>query len=259
MKYNFKKFLAGTLVVLSFLPMVSFAKEGSSMGKEMKKENHKENKKGGANFCENISTIQTHIADKITKTESLQGDQEKKRGEKVAKKESDADARRAQGRSEVDGKRLKNWDKLGRKATTDAEKAAVSAYKTAIDQAVTARRSAVDAAVKAYRDGLTVTMTTNSTTLTQAMATFKATIDEAVKKAQADCTNKVESKTVGEAFYKSVDQAKAVLKEAKKNAEMSSGLTTLKKTRDEAIKAAEAIFKTATEKARADLALVLKK
>ena len=39
---------------------------------------------------------------------------------------------------------------------------------------------------------------------------------------------------------------------------MSSGLAALKKTRDEAIKSAETIFKQATEKARADLMLALK-
>ena len=266
MKYNLKKSLAGMLVVLSFLPVgVVFAENDSQAGttptiktEGVKRSDDKKGIKDGANFCARISTIQKKIADQVTKTEDNQSKNQKSRSEKVAKKEGDADAKRAQGRSEVDGKRLKNWDKMTNRAKTDIQKAAVATYKTSIIQATDARRSSVDTAIKAYRDGLTQAMTSHSGALDTAMTAFKSTVDSAVVKAKADCEAKIASKTVSDSFNKTVSDARKVLQDARKAAEMSSGLSALKKTRDEAIKLAETTFKTATEKARADLLLALK-
>ena len=250
MKFNFKKFIASTLVVLSFLPILASAEENG------RSENAPGKKEG--DFCTRISSVQDKYAEKIKNMEEKRQKNESERGDKMTKKQGDVDSKRASNRTEIDGKRMKNWDKMAGKAKTDAEKAAVEAYKTAIQNAVTARRGAVDAAVKTYRDGLTSAMTTHSATINTAIAAFKASVDAALSKAQTDCNNKVDSKTVKETFNKSVSDAKKVLQDARKSSEMSSGLAALKKTRDEAIKAAEATFKQATDKARADLMLVLK-
>lgn len=248
MNFNFKKGIAGTLVAFSFLPVFAFA-EGTTT--------HETKTEKG--FCTRISTVSTKIADQITTTEARQLKNQQDRANKITKKESDADAKRAEGRTTADGKRAGNWDKMATKATTDAQKAAVATYKQAIQDAVTARRTAVDTAVKTYRDGLTTAMTGHSTAIEAAMATFKTSVTTAVTKAQADCTAGVASKTVSASFNKAVADARVILKDAKKAAETASGLTALKQTRDTAIKAAEATFKTATEKARADLMLALKK
>ena len=250
MKFNFKKIIASTLVVFSMLPVLTFAEEnGKSATAPGKKE---------GDFCTRLSSVQVKYADQIKKTEEKRFKNESDRSDKLHNKESDIDARRASNRADVDGKRMKNWDKMLSKAKTDAQKAAVEAYKTAIQNAVTARRTAVDGAVKTYRDGLTAAMTTHSGTINTAIAAFKASVDAALSKAQTDCSNKVDSKVVKDTFNKSVSDAKKVLQEARKSAEISSGLAALKKTRDEAIKAAETTFKQATDKARADLMLALK-
>lgn len=247
MNFNFKKGIAGTLVAFSFLPVFAFA-EGTTSST-----------KSANGFCARISTVSTKVADQITEAEAKQSKKQEDRSTNIAKKEGDADARRAVGRTTADGKRASNWDKMATKAKTDAQKAAVATYKQTIQDAVTARRTSVDTAVKAYRDGLTSAMTGHSTAVDAAMSAFKTAVNTALTKAQADCTAGIASKTVSASFNTSVSDARKVLRDAKKAAEMSSGLTALKQTRDTAIKAAEATFKAATEKARADLMLALKK
>jgi predicted transcriptional regulator len=71
-------------------------------------------------------------------------------------------------------------------------------------------------------------------------------------------TTEIDPKTVRENFNKAVKDARDALKAARKNAEANPAIVALKKTRDDAIKAAETAFKTATEKARADLQTALK-
>lgn len=252
MKFNFKKFIASTLVVFSVLPALAFAEDNSSANAT-----NNPGKKNG-DFCLRISSVQAKYADEVKRTEEKRLKNESDRSDKLRNKESEADAKRASNRTDIDGKRMKNWDKMTGKAKTEAQKAAVEAYKTAIQNAVTTRRTAVDAAVKAYRDGLTTTMTTHSGAINTAIATFKSSVDAALAKAQTDCNNKVDSKIVKETFNKAVSDAKKVLQDARKSAEMTSGLAALKKTRDDAIKAAETVFKQATDKARADLMQALK-
>jgi len=257
MKFNFKKVLAGTLTALVLIPSLAFAESDNSnrgnRGMERKED------KSGANFCTRISFIEEKLADQVTRAETKQSKYQMDRLSKMEKKESDIDGKRALGRGDADSKRVKNWDKMIRKAKTDAEIAAVSAYKTAISTAVTTRRTAVDTAVKAYRDGLSTILGTNNTALDQAVATFKASINSALAKAKTDCTAGVDSKTVKDTYNKSMSDAKKALETARKNAMTNEAITALKKTRNDAINLAATNFKTATDKARADLLLVLKK
>lgn len=255
MKFNFKKLTAGALLAMVLIPGFAFADFERSERKE-KKESIREN---NGNFCSRISSIEQKLADQITKAEAKQSTHQSERLGKIEKKESDIDSKRAIGRAEVDGKRVKNWNKMLTKASTDREKAAVEAYKTAISTAVTARRASVDNAIKAYRDGLTLVLANHKTAMDAAVATFKTSLDTAIAKAKADCAGGIDSKIAKETFNKSSSDAKKALQTARKNAETSSGLTALKKTRNDAINAAVTTFKAATEKARADLLLVLKK
>ncbi len=251
MNFNFKKGLAGVLVAFSFLPVFAFAEGPTATTPQGIKT------EGG--FCARISKVSTKVADDITRAESKQAKNKDDRATKLAEKESNADAKRAQGRSDADGKRLENWSKMARKAKTDVQKAAVETYKVAIKSAVDSRRASVDAAVKAYRDGLASAMTAHSSAISTAMLAFTTSVNTALTKAKTDCTAGIASKTVNEAFNKAVKDARKILQGARKTAEMTSGLKTLKETRDNTIKAAESVFKTATEKARADLMLALKK
>jgi hypothetical protein len=256
MKFNLKKIMAGALMAMVLVPGFAFAEGGE--GKENSRKENKSNN-SSANFCARINSVEQKITDQITKAETKQSTHQGERLDKITKKESEVDAKRAFGRGEADTKRVKNWDKMLGKAKTEEQKVAVEAYKTSISNAVSVRRTAIDTAVKAYRDGLTGVLANHNAKIAAAVATFKASMDTAVAKAKADCTAGVASQTVKDAFNKSVSDARTILQTARKDAEVSSGLTALKKARNDAVELAIANFKTATEKARADLMLVLKK
>jgi len=252
MKFNFKKLVAGTLVMFTLVPALTFAEDSNRQGET------KEQGKSSLNFCSRISNIALKTADQITKAEEKQSKNQTDRLSKLENKQKDVDERRAHGRIEADNKRLDNWDKMGNKAKTEAQKAAVEAYRNAVKLAVDARRTAVDAAVKAYRDGLSQILSTNSSTTDQAVVTFKTSMNAAVAKAQADCSAGIDSKTVRASFDQSVKNTREALKNARKSIDMSPSIQALKKTRDDAINTAVSAFKSATEKARADLLLALK-
>ena len=188
MKFNLKKVASGALMAMLLVPGLAFADNDtkSNSGKEIK---------SGASFCTRINSVEQRIADQITKAETKQSTHQGERLDKITKKESEVDAKRAQGRGEADTKRVKNWEKMLGKAKTDAQKVAIEAYKTSISTAVSTRRTAVDTAVKAYRDGLASVLASHNAKIATAVATFKASMDTAVAKAKADCASGVASDT----------------------------------------------------------------
>jgi hypothetical protein len=242
MKSYLKTIIASTLIIFSFIPAITFAEETT--------------KKQGS-FCTRVSTLQTKLADQVTATEKKVTLREESKTAIIIKKESDVDAKRAESRAKAEGSRAQKWDKMISKAKTSSQKTAVEAYKKAITDAVAVRRSAVDASVKAYREGLAELMKNKTSNVDAALATFKTTIDAALVKAQADCAAGVVDKTVSTVFNKSVSDARATLASSRKT-NKSEELKALKKVRDDAFKKAEAEFKSATDKARADLILGLK-
>jgi hypothetical protein len=255
----FNKLVASSLVVFSFMPVLAFAEDATPVVTSAPVAISAPTPKKATGFCANVSTVQAKLAAQIAKTETNQSEYQLKRISNVNKKEGDADAKRASGRTNADEKRVGNWTKMATNAKTDTQKAAVETYKAAISSAVAARRATVDATVKTYRDGLTAAIAQHGTTIDTAMTTFKSSIDAALSKAQADCTAGVLSKTVQQSFNSNIKDARTALAAARKAAEMSSGLTTLKKTRNDAITAAEVAFKKATDQAHADLIVALKK
>lgn len=256
MKFNFKKLVAGTLVMFTLVPALAFAENDNS---KSRLNEGKEKEKSSLNFCSRISNIALKTADQITKAEEKKSKNQSEHLSRLENKQRDVDERRANSRTDADSKRINNWDKMGNKAKTEAQKAAVEAYRNNIKSAVETRRTAVDTAVKAYREALAQILSTNSGTTNQAVDIFKASMNTAVLKAQADCATNTNSKIAKDNFDKAVKNAQETLKNARKSTDMSPAIQALKKTRDSAINAATTAFKTATEKARADLLLALKK
>ena len=258
MKFNLNKGIAGFLAVSSLLPFLAFAEDVAPVSTTTPTPKIEKVDKVKTNFCTKLTTLNTKLADQITKAEEKQSVFQNERAGNIAKRESDTDIKRAISRSNADAKRVKNWDKMVSKAKTDVQKTAVATYKDAVGKAVDTRKTAVDLAVKTYRDGLTSAITNNSTGVNQAMTTFKASVATALTEAKTDCANNVLSKTVNANYTKKINDARTALNAARKNAGTNSAITALKKTRDEATKLAETTFKTATESARISLIAALK-
>ena len=254
MKFNINKTLAGILVLSSFLPFVAAA--------DNTKEKTSEDKikiKSSENFCARLADINNKLAGEITKAEEKQTAFQLKRYTNIANKESENDSKRAMDRSLTDAKRVKNWDKMTNKAKTETQKTAIATYKTEVQSAINIRKASVDAAIKTYRDGLMATVNSNGTYTSEALNTFKTSITKYLEEAKTECTNNTNAKTANANLVKKINDARKVLNASRNNVETNNVVETLKKTRNNAIKTAETIFKTAIEKARNELNLALKK
>ncbi len=254
MKYNTNKSIALLLITFSLLPILAFGE--SSATNDLKTEN--KNDKNVNNFCLKLSNLNEKLANQVKKTEDRQSLTQINHAVDLNKKESNGDSKKAISRLNTDTKRIKNWNKITNKAKTPEQLAAVESYKKSVQNAIDSRKIAVDAAVKTFKEGLALVNTTYTNSLSLAMTAFKTSVDNALIKAKTDCANNVTSKTVNSTFTKTVNDARSLLKTARKDALTNSGIANLKKTRDDAIKSAEDTFKTANDKAYADLLIILK-
>ncbi len=253
MTYNYKKIIAGALVLFSFLPTsFAFAERKATKNTPARQSTVKQTKLSDS-FCANLSTLETRSAEQIANAEIKKSKNEQARGEQLIKSGSDADTKIAESRSSVDEKRLQNWSSITSKAKTRAQKTAVEAYKTAINNAVLTRRLSIDSAIKVYREALNRNLVNHSGSIDQAIATFKASINTSLAKAKADCNAGIDSSIARATYNKSMTDAKEALTLAHRTADVAMGISTIKQARDNAVKTANEGFKTTTKRARADL------
>lgn len=258
MKKSIQYSISSLLVLTSVMPFFTFAEETKVEAKIIQAPTETVSIPKSNNFCAKIPSIGSRLGEQMLNTELKKKENEIKVAEKTTKKESEIDAKRASGRVDTDNKRIKTADKLNTKAKTDAQKVAVAAYTKAISDSATARRTEIDAAVKIYREGVAAVYTVKTTDTDTGFLAYKTSVEAAIQKATADCVNKVSSKTVSVSFNKSVKDAKTTLTASKKNSTQNTQIKALKETRDAAFKKAEADFKQATDKARADLIMAMK-
>ena len=233
------------LIIISFLPIIVFGDNTINTTTN--------------NFCSNISNISEKLTAQIKTTEEKQSKKETNRVANTNKKENDTNSRNAISKINIDANHIKNWNKATETAKTDEQRVAVATYKVAIQTAIDTRKISVNAAIKTYKSGLMVDITAYNNSLITAITNFKSSIDTALNSAKTDCDNNVSSKIVNESFNKKVIDAKAVLKTTRKEAEISSGIILLKKTRDDSIKSAETTFKSTIDKDLADLLIILQR
>ncbi|MEY2671964.1 MAG: hypothetical protein RL687_381 [Candidatus Parcubacteria bacterium] len=248
MKKSTKYFLSGTLIINILFPISSFAETASPVVAIPAQ----------SKFCSKFNEISSKLQSQISEVETKKKESEIKNETKIAEKESAVDAKKAEGRISADDKRIKNFDKTNTKAKTDKQKAAVVVYKKAMTDAVTARRTAVDTAVKSYRDSVSGLMSTKNTEIDSAIATFKTAVAKATDKANTDCANNIPNKIVSTEFNNAIKDAKTALSTSKKSFSKTAEVKALKLIRDTAFKEAETVFKSATDKARAELLIAIK-
>lgn len=243
-------------MITSFLPFMSHAEEDA---KKPSTEKPKTTKPlvipSSNNFCSKFGDISSKIAADISERELKKKENEINLLDKTLKKESDTENKKAKSRAEADSKRIKTANKLNAKAKTTIQKSAASEYTRMIDSAVMARRAAIDTATSAYQEGLKSIPAIKSTESEALFSTLKSSIESASVKASNDCTNKIPSKTVSTEFNKAIKDAKIKFNSDKNQLSQSSEIKALKEARDSAFKKAEAEFKNATDKARADLVI----
>ncbi len=249
MKFNLKKGIVFSLLLLAVIPFIASGEEVTSPTINSTPEN----------FCSQIGLINERLMGQIKIVEEKQALYQSTRLINIENLKSEEDATKAIARAETDGQRENNWEKMGGLAKTDEQKLAVNAYKESIQSAIVKRRDSVDNAIEVYRTGLLDTVKYHTEFVYNTLEDFKKLTWGAIKTAVIDCNNKETKEVVSLDFTKKIDQAKETIKIAKNEVEQNPKMALLKKNRDDAINLAESSFKTSIEDAHKALVESLKK
>ena len=218
-------------------------------------ENVQENKeKFQAATCENIVDQANQISEKIKERVSTRVQRRTDREENLDGRFAERDQKLADIRARWDKRRQEFYDKLEEKAGTDEQKQAVAEFKKAVEAAVVARRAAIDKAIADFREGLKDLIEGKKSGVDSAATQYKQSVEAAVAKAKADCDNGVSLATVQTNLRTDLQSAREKLQTARQNIEkLGPQVKALIDARQAAVKEAIEDFKTALEKARADL------
>jgi len=214
---------------------------------------------GGANFCTNLNTFSTQYSSAVQQRVNALQQKIEQSNASLASVRVKEDQALSTTRQNMDAKKEQYYAQLEAKATTDEQKTAVQNFETAMDAASTARKSAIDAANKAFRDGVDAIIAQKQPLIQQAGPAFEAAVKSAFDKAKSSCTSGTASATVRSTLLTDLKTAKDQFKTAVNagNA-INSQMKTLKATRNSAFKKAATDYKTAVQKATADLKAVFK-
>jgi hypothetical protein len=167
---------------------------------------------------------------------------------------ANTDKRLADNRLNADQKRADVFARLQGKNLTDAQKAAIATFQAAVAQAVTDRRTAIDAAITAYRTALDQAIASRQGNVNTATTTYAAAVQAAYAKAYSDCQASVSRKTINTNLNAALKAArKTFVADRQTYTNFWSTISPLAKTRQQAIAAAEATFKTALNAAKTAL------
>lgn len=245
MKY--KKILVSFLLVAIVFPSFAIAKS----------ENAEENK--GKGFCERISSLSENINKRIgnnghnlyQKRIEINDQFKEKRREYLENKE--------QRREKWDINREEHFSKLKEKAGTNEQKEAINRIMETLQIAISARREAIDMAINKYRQELDKLKEDRKVSVDNLIKNYKANIQLVFEKAQADCENGADPKTVNERIRTELKDLKdSFIKEKKGLSDIKGALRELVSVKKKAMETAISEFKITAQITIADLKNVIK-
>jgi len=266
MKTHYKKNILSTIDVLAvvslIIPMFVSAKNSTSLATVTPNINAKNKKANTVNatttadkiICDRLISFSANVEPKITGLKTKLKEKRDEITNKIETGREERDDKLSTKREQWDANRQEQFAKLLEHAATDSQKQAVAKFKNAVEAAILARRQAIDTAIKTFRDGVKKAISERKTATDNAVKTFNDTVATAKTKAQDDCANGVDPKTVRLNYQQALKAARDKFQSDKKDIEKLHGsiepLITAKKL---ATEKAIADFETAVEKARTDL------
>jgi len=206
-----------------------------------------------AHTCQAIdqlaTKIQNQLSERKAKVDSARIDIYVKT---TAHRES-RDTELANKRAGWDAKRQENFDTLRSKAKTDEQKQAVEDYVTAVTGAIKTRRAANDIAFATFRSDVDNLKKTFSESVDVNISTATASINQAISDAKTACENGQSSDTVKQTLKSAIENARQQSKANRESITKSNQLKAIAQKRNDAIKANDDVFKTATAAAREKL------
>lgn len=246
MNSNSKKFFTGVVAIVAGMTMaVSVLSPGLLFAQGTP------TPKG---FCTKVDEIASRGDQAIADREAKIQASHKERQDNLAKRRSEQDARRSENRARQDKNRQEHYAKLEAQATTDAQKQAVAAFKATVERANAAKNTATDAATQEFRQSVEQTIASRKSAVDAAVGAFKSARTATVNKARSDCATGVDQGTVRETYRASMKAAQDNFKNDRQTIEkLGDSLEPIRAGQKQAVAKAIAEFKTAMEKARADL------
>ena len=265
MKTNYKKNILLTLGVLAviglIIPMFVLAKKnnGLSTTVNINAQNKKSNTANatttaGKIICDRLINFSANVDQKITDHKTKLKEKRDEIINKLEIKREERDNKLNATRDQWDTNRQKQFAKLLEHAATDTQKQAVAKFKSDVETAILVRRQAVDAAIQTFRDGVKQAIALRKTATDNSVKTFNSAVATAKTKAQADCANGIDPKTVRLNYQQTLKAARDKFQSDKQNIEKLHGsIEPLIMAKKQATENAIADFKIAMEKARTDL------
>lgn len=249
MKSNiFKTILFGAVLASLALPASAFAEERKGPADGRPKQE---------NFCARIAAFKSKTDEELYSREVKLKAARSERAAKSESKWKERDEKLSMKRDARHENIDEHYKKIESRDLTDEQKVALETFKSAHATALAARKTAVDSAIATYRDDVENATGANKASIDSLIATFRAAVKAAHDKASADCQDSVDQAAVKETFIASIKAAKDAFAAGRKDLEnRGDSIKPLIEARNAAFKKAADDFKTAMEKARADLKAV---
>ncbi len=207
-----------------------------------------------SDFCYKLPDISARVLNDINEKEARLHDKQARISQDILADRNDSDGEKTANRMRWDSIYEQNIAMLKARAENNAQKSAVEKYLAAVADAVNNRRIAINSALQTFRQGVDQAMLARTGIVNVALSGFKTAASEAFSKASADCANSVTGSTVHKNLVTSLKAAKQKFNTDRSAAEkLSISMQALVTARKSATAKALADFKTAMQKARADL------
>lgn len=249
MKSNiFKTVVLGAVLMQLALPASAFAEErrGAIDGRPKQE-----------NFCARIAAFKSQSDEELYSREVKLKASRNERAARSESKRKERDEKLSMKRDSRQENINEHFKKIESRNLTDEQKAALETFKSAHASALAARKAAVDSAIATYRNGVKNAIDAHETSIDSLLATFRSAVKAAHDKAIADCQAGVDQVAVKEAFIASIKAAKDAFAVGRADLDNRGDIIKpLIEARNAAFKKAAEDFRTAMEKARADLKAV---
>jgi hypothetical protein len=210
-------------------------------------------------FCTNLSGDEQKISSGLSDRSARLSADRSANAAKLKLARANVDAEVAADRSKSDSDRQSHFTALAAKATTPAQQQALTIFEQTVLQAVTTRRAAVDRARDTFRLAEDQAIASRQAQVNSALANFKAAVSVAESQAQASCAAGTSSDLVRATFVQATKLARTTYQAGITSiAKLDPTVKGLAQTRNAAIAAADASFKSSVAQAASALKIALK-
>ena len=245
---NYKKIftigLALLFVTVILAPALILAQQkGNSNG----------NGKTAKGFCDRVSKISSDTGQKFGNSNAKLEQKRERIRERIEERREKRDQGYEEKKAKWDANRAEHFAKLDEKAVTDEQEEVTTEFQQAVNAAIRIRRDAVNAAIQEFRQGIEDTKIARKGSIDEVVTAFRNSSEAAIGKAEADCGQGDDPKTVQERLRNELKVAKQEYVNARQGISgIDVDMEALIIDKREAIEKAQEDFKQALEDARDD-------